>query len=690
MLGLESLRRKRGYREGWLYYVCRQKGLLKRLQELQVAGLAGDPLDAGGAQGMYREPAELEFGEEGELLVPRTRLTVELVPSSCWFSNLRSELSKDEWDALRLPLFEKAGYRCEVCGQRGGEGKAHRVECHEVWEYDDERHVQRLAGLMVLCPACHEAKHIGYAATVGRAGQARAHLARVNGWTMEMVELYLEAQFEQWSRRSQHEWSLDISWLRQFGIDILQSAMQGPGISSNREDRYLMGKDKQKKNKGGNDTTKAAASNKPKVGAEWKSYAVENADGYYDLQTEDTGDVVVRIFLTPALLDETEDTLYSQIVNATRFPGVKMVAITPDTHYGYGVPVGSVILTDGTVAMGPVGFDIGCGILSARSTVPASAATPKKRLEFNRAVIERVGMGLGTGSKTTMRDTTESEFQELIRGGAEYYIQEYGEPFSRARAERNRIPVDDDWDVPKSSKAMRGMSQLGTLGSGNHFAELQECIETGTLAVQVHSGSRGFGHGLAEWYFSVAKKERPDEITHLDLGYFTPRLPQLRGYLNAVAAGGNYAIINRLILFSEISRAFRRVFGSELELIYEISHNLVQAETHPEFGGCLGASQGGYTRIPCRTPRALRHDVGRRGTPGAYPRVKSRLLLYPQAIAGSGEEWLFGEPRRGRRNVKRLCQTRVVPKSGQCAVQRSWHYSQRQRRRAPGRVGRLL
>lgn len=80
--------------------------------------------------------------------------------------------------------------------------------------------MQRLVGLAALCPACHEAKHIGYASSVGRAGQARAHLARVNGWSMDDVELYLETQFEQWSRRSQHEWSLDLSWLHQFGIEI--------------------------------------------------------------------------------------------------------------------------------------------------------------------------------------------------------------------------------------------------------------------------------------------------------------------------------------------------------------------------------------------------------------------------------------------------------------------------------------
>src|SRR5437868_13276097 len=103
----------------------------------------------------------------------------------------------------------------------------------------------------------------------------------------------------------------------------------------------------------------------------WKHLARWHGDGYYELQTEDTGDVPVRLFLTPTLFNEAEDILYRQIVNATRFPGVRLVVITPDAHYGYGVPVGCVLITDadaGAVAMGPVGYDIGC--FTADTLVP--------------------------------------------------------------------------------------------------------------------------------------------------------------------------------------------------------------------------------------------------------------------------------------------------------------------------------
>src|ERR1041384_3071530 len=194
----------------------------------------------------------------------------------------------------------------------------------------------------------------------------------------------------------------------------------------------------------------------------WKHLARWHGDGYYELQTEDTGDVPVRLFLTPTLLNEAEDILYRQIVNATRFVGVRLVVITPDTHYGYGVPVGCVLITDyesGAVAMGPVGYDIGCGMMSARSEVEADAGTAGRGLQFNRAVMERVNMGAG-GKSVKLGALSKQEFNNLVRGGAEYYVEKYGATFDRSRAERHRIPVDDDWEIPRGGKGRpeRGMN----------------------------------------------------------------------------------------------------------------------------------------------------------------------------------------------------------------------------------------
>jgi tRNA-splicing ligase RtcB len=363
----------------------------------------------------------------------------------------------------------------------------------------------------------------------------------------------------------------------------------------------------------------------------WKHLARWNGEGYYDLRTEDIGDVPVRLFLTPKLLAATEDIIYRQIVNATRFPGVKLVAITPDTHYGYGVPVGCVILTDadeGAVAMGPVGYDIGCGMVSARSDIPVDAATPRNRLEFNRAVMKLVDMGAG-GKSIKLGTVERSEFDELVHGGAEYYVEKYGASFDRSRAERHRLPVDDGWQPPLGGKGRpeRGMSQLGSLGGGNHFIELQSCEETQTLFVQAHTGSRGWGHGLATNYFEIARAEKPEVITDIDLGYFTPESNHYRDYLNAVAAGGNFAIINRLVIFEQVAEAFRKVFGGELELIYEISHNLVQRERHPEFGEVLVHRKGATRAFPASHP-ALEGTIWE--TEG-----------HPVLIPGSNKDWSY-------------------------------------------------
>ena len=338
----------------------------------------------------------------------------------------------------------------------------------------------------------------------------------------------------------------------------------------------------------------------------WKHLARWHGDGYYALQTEDTRDVPVRLFLTHELLASAEGTLYRQIVNATRFPGVRMVVITPDVHYGYGVPVGCVLITDyesGAIAMGPVGYDIGCGMMSAKSNVPADAATSEKRLQFNQAVMDRIEMGAG-GRSHRFRNLPEHEFLDLVRGGAEHYVAKYGATFDRSRAERHRIPVDDDWQIPWGNKGKpeRGRQQLGSLGGGNHFIELQREVNSGELFVQVHTGSRGFGHGLATNYFELARAEKPDAVRDIDLGYFTPDSKHYREYLNAVAAGGNYAILNRLIIFEQVAEAFRETFNSDLELIYEISHNLVQQEWHPELGDVWVHRKGATRAFPAGYP----------------------------------------------------------------------------------------
>jgi tRNA-splicing ligase RtcB len=299
----------------------------------------------------------------------------------------------------------------------------------------------------------------------------------------------------------------------------------------------------------------------------WKSGLERDPGGFYRWRMAE-GEV--RIFMTPGLLAEAEESLGPQIENARRFPGVVDAVVTPDAHHGYGVPVGCVLATRGTLAMGPVGYDIGCGMAALRSEVPRDRATPDRVQQFSKLVMRRVGLGAGSKGESFSKD----RFQELVRGGAEALGEK------RGAAERDRIPVDDGWDIPKDSRAWRGQNQMGSLGGGNHFIELQHDGER--LWVMYHTGSRGFGHGLAEHYFAVAAAELGLKRGQMDLGYFRPESRGWSGYRNAVAAGGNFAIVNRLLIGRAVGSAFEETFGAPAEMYYEISHNLVQEEVHPD------------------------------------------------------------------------------------------------------------
>ena len=389
----------------------------------------------------------------------------------------------------------------------------------------------------------------------------------------------------------------------------------------------------------------------------WKERLRFHGDGYFEMDLEDTGGVPVRLFLTPSLLEDLEDSILPQIMTATTFPGVRLVVITPDVHHGYGVPVGCAIVSDpdtGAVALGPVGFDIGCGMVSMRSDVPAGAATEQRRLAFNRAVMQRVSMGVGERGVSRLAGIDRPEFERLIRGGADYYASRYGERIDRSRAERNCIPVDDRWQLPHS-RADRGVTQLGSLGSGNHFIELQRSEQTRTLYVQIHTGSRGFGHGLAEHYFQLARDEQPDVIHHLDEAWFSAESPRRREYLAAVAAGGNYAIINRLVIAEEVASAFRKIFKADLELVYEISHNLVQREWHPELGWVNVHRKGATRAFPAGHPALAGTSWFDTGHPVLIPGSNRdwSYILRPTGSAKSAYTVNHGAGRRMSRSAAR-------------------------------------
>jgi hypothetical protein len=137
-------------------------------------------------------------------------LVVEMIPGPVWGSNVRSRVYRPVWDRLRRAVYAAAGNVCELCG---GVGRRHPVECHEVWEYDESRRVQRLVRLIALCPACHAVKHFGRMMKMGRAEEAVAHLMAVNGWDRETTLAHVEEAIRTWRRRSNWSWTVDLSAL---------------------------------------------------------------------------------------------------------------------------------------------------------------------------------------------------------------------------------------------------------------------------------------------------------------------------------------------------------------------------------------------------------------------------------------------------------------------------------------------
>jgi hypothetical protein len=151
----------------------------------------------------------------------KPKLTIELVPSTCWFSNVRSELPKKEWDRLRKESYGKANYVCEICGGSGrDQGYKHPVECHEIWHYDDDNKIQTLEGLISLCPRCHQCKHMGRTTIIGQQAVAFKHMEEVNGWTHKEVVDYVAQAFLEHRWRSGFEWKLNVGILtEQYGVD---------------------------------------------------------------------------------------------------------------------------------------------------------------------------------------------------------------------------------------------------------------------------------------------------------------------------------------------------------------------------------------------------------------------------------------------------------------------------------------
>lgn len=140
-------------------------------------------------------------------------LTIELVPSNSWYDNLRIVLPPSKWDQIRKRTYAEYGNRCGICGAE------ERLNCHEIWEYDDRRHIQKLIGFIALCDMCHHVKHIGLAGILAKEGKLDYgavidHFMKVNNCDKKTFEKHIERAFSQWRERSKYDWQADLGEYR--------------------------------------------------------------------------------------------------------------------------------------------------------------------------------------------------------------------------------------------------------------------------------------------------------------------------------------------------------------------------------------------------------------------------------------------------------------------------------------------
>ena len=342
--------------------------------------------------------------------------------------------------------------------------------------------------------------------------------------------------------------------------------------------------------------------------------------------------VPVRIFATQQLLDQIKgDKSLEQAVNAATLPGlVSPVVVMPDVHQGYGFPIGGVAgtrLPDGIISPGAIGYDINCGVRLLASQVEYDSV--KNHLpEIADSLNRLCPSGVGTKGHLSLNI---NEMDRVCIEGSRWALRHgYASEADLRRTEENGcLDGADPSKISKRAKE-RGRQQLGTLGAGNHFIEVDVVDQvfnqpaaqvmgliSGNLVVMIHCGSRGFGHQICTDYvrdFQTAVKRYGIELPDRELVCAPLNSPEGKNYLAAMRCAANYAFANRQVLAHFARQAFEeslagKVSNWHLFQVYDIAHNMGKIETHQVDGKPIEICvhrKGAYTGIWSRLSRAAR------------------------------------------------------------------------------------
>lgn len=309
--------------------------------------------------------------------------------------------------------------------------------------------------------------------------------------------------------------------------------------------------------------------------------------------------VPARFYSGPAFLEKLlEERALEQLVNTATLKGAyKYVMAMPDIHEGYGFPIGGVVAVDkktGLISPGGVGYDINCGVRLLKTGITEEELAPKKR-DVLEEIFNTVPAGLR--GKSLVRVFLE-ELDRFLEGGAAYAVERgFGTRDDLERIEENgRLKTADVRKVSDRAKK-RGKDQLGTLGSGNHFLEVQKAVKIfdqdvaeklrirrGEVFVMIHTGSRGLGHQVASDYIEImreAMKKYNIKVPDPELVSAPFTSQEGRDYFGAMSAAANFAWANRQIIMEMTRRAFDKVLGipkEQVSLIYDLAHNIAKVE----------------------------------------------------------------------------------------------------------------
>ena len=313
----------------------------------------------------------------------------------------------------------------------------------------------------------------------------------------------------------------------------------------------------------------------------------------------------VVVYASQSILDKiAKDKSLEQAANVAALPGIVGPSLAmPDIHQGYGFPIGGVCATDyerGVVSPGGVGFDINCGVRLVRSNLAADEVRPRLRELIDQIFRD---VPCGTGGSGFVKINSRDLDGVLVEGSRWMVRHGYGEPRDAEFAEaEGALPDADPGRVSDRAKE-RGRPQLGTLGSGNHFLEVQyveaihdaEAAEAfglteGQVVVLIHSGSRGLGHQVctdALREMGAGMRKYGIELPDRQLACVPSVSPEGQAYLGAMRAAANYAWANRQAIMHFLRGSFRKVLGDQarLDLVYDVCHNIAKKERHVVDGG---------------------------------------------------------------------------------------------------------